>query len=66
MSYAANYKAAYLLSVNIDYFSMNEDLDFTTDKCDWTEKDAEHVAEYDVLLTLGMKNVKTLNTQEQS
>ena len=44
---------------------MVEDLDFTTAKCDWTEKDAEYVAEYDVLRKLGMKNVKTLSIKEQ-
>jgi len=41
-----------------------EDMDFRTAPCDWTEKDAEYVAEYDVLRKLGMKNVKKLDIRE--
>ena len=39
---------------------MDELMNFTTAPCDWTEKDAEYVATYEVLHTLGMKNVKRL------
>jgi len=41
----------------------NEVIDFTTAPCEWTEKDAEYVADYDVLRKLGMKNVKKLVIQ---
>jgi len=41
--------------------NFNEKMDFTTGPCNWTEKDAEYVAHYDVLRKLGMKNVKTLD-----
>ncbi len=43
---------------------MSEVMDFTTATCDWTEKDAEYVAQYDVLRKLGMKNVKKLDIKE--
>ena len=38
-----------------------EEMDYTTAPCDWTEKDAEYVAEYEILRKLGMNNVKTLS-----
>ena len=40
-----------------------EEMDFTTAPCDWTEKDAEIVADYEIINELGLKNVKTLGIQ---
>lgn len=39
-------------------FTMSKEIDFITAPCNWTEKDAEYVADYEVLRKLGMKNVK--------
>lgn len=41
--------------------SSTEEMDFTTAPCDWTEKDAEIIADYEITNELGLKNVKTLD-----
>lgn len=40
-----------------------EEMDFTTAPCEWTERDAEIVADYEIINELGLKNVKTLGIQ---
>lgn len=41
----------------------NQEMDYTTAPCDWTEKDAEIIADYEITKELGLKNVKTLDIQ---
>lgn len=41
--------------------SNNQEMDYTTAPCDWTEKDAEIIADYEITKELGLKNVKTLD-----
>ena len=43
--------------------SDNKEMDYTTAPCDWTEKDAEIIADYEITKELGLKNVKTLDIQ---
>lgn len=38
-----------------------EEMDFITATCNWTEKDAEIIADYEITKELGLKNVKSLN-----
>ena len=40
---------------------MTEEMDYTTAPCDWTEKDAEYVADYEIHKELGLENVKVLD-----
>ncbi len=42
----------------------DEEMDFTTESCEWTERDAEYVADYEIFRELGMKNVKSLDVDE--
>jgi hypothetical protein len=42
-----------------------EQMDFTTTPCDWTEKDAEIIADYEITNELGLKNVKTLDIKQE-
>ena len=42
---------------------MTEEIDFITAPCDWTEKDAEIIADYEITKELGLCNVKTLDVK---
>ena len=40
---------------------MDEQMDYTTAPCNWSDKDDDIIADYVILKTLGLKNVSSIN-----